>query len=49
MLLNARRLEQHAAQPGRILLAMEDVTDLRRQRRGAWKAKKNSPKIKTPV
>jgi len=53
MLLNARRLEQHAAQPGRILLAMEDVTDWRRQRRGTWKAKKIIPKlnskIKSPV
>lgn len=29
MLLNARRLEQHATQPGRILLAMEDVAELR--------------------
>ncbi len=26
MLLNARRLEQHATQPGRILLAMEDMS-----------------------
>ena len=27
MLLNARRLEQHATQPGLILLAMEDVSE----------------------
>jgi PAS domain-containing protein len=29
MLLNARRLEQRPAQPGRILLVMEDVTQSR--------------------
>jgi hypothetical protein len=34
MLLNGRRLEQRPTQPGRILLAMEDVTGSRGQSRG---------------
>jgi PAS domain-containing protein len=37
MLLNARRLEQPPTQRGRILLAMEDVTESRRQSRSVKK------------
>jgi hypothetical protein len=37
MLLNARRLEQPPAQRGRILLAMEDVTESRGQSRSVKK------------
>jgi PAS domain-containing protein len=38
MLLNARRLEQPPTQRGRILLAMEDVTESREQSRNVKKA-----------
>jgi two-component system, chemotaxis family, CheB/CheR fusion protein len=46
MILNARRLEQHANQPGLILLAMEDATAKQRQPSGGRIGKETKSHVK---